>query len=55
MFIRIATGLVAMLLALAFYSIPIIKLKDIPLIIVVLIGVAMMVYEFWEEVRKGND
>lgn len=55
MFLKVIAGLIAMLLALAFYSIPIIKLKDVPLIIVVLIGVAMMFYEFWEEIRKGRD
>jgi len=55
MFVRIGAGLIAMLVALAFYSIPIIKLRDIPLIIVVLIGVAMMFYEFWEEIHKRGD
>lgn len=51
MLLKIIMGLVAMGFALTFYAIPILKLREIPLIVVVLVGVGMMVYEFWESLR----
>ena len=54
-------GLIAMTMAVVFYLVPIVKLfptlgaKTIPLAVVVLIGVAMMIYEFIETVRAGKD
>ena len=54
-------GLIAMTMAVVFYLVPIVKLvpslgfKAIPLAVVVLIGVAMMIYEFTETVRAGRD
>jgi hypothetical protein len=54
-------GLIAMTVAIVFYLVPIVKLfptlgaKTIPLAVVVLIGVAMMIYEFIETVRAGKD
>jgi hypothetical protein len=41
-------------MAAAFFAVPIVKLKDPALIIVVLIGVAAMIYSFIEELR-GKD
>lgn len=46
---------VAIGMALAFFAVPIVKLKDPALIIVVLIGVACMVYNFIEEYRDRKD
>jgi 4-hydroxybenzoate polyprenyltransferase len=51
---KIAMGLIALVLALAFFAPPVIKLKDPAMIIVILIGVAAMVYNFIEVVR-GKD
>ena len=54
-------GLVAMSLAIVFYLVPIVKLipllglRSIPLVVVVLIGVAMMVVEFVQTVRAGRE
>jgi hypothetical protein len=54
-------GSIAMTVAIVFYLVPIVKLfptlgaKTIPLAVVVLIGVAMMIYEFIETVRAGKD
>jgi hypothetical protein len=54
-------GLVGMTLAIAFYAIPVVKLiptlglKTVPLGVVVLIGVAMMIYEFIETIRASKD
>lgn len=53
--LQIAMGLFAMALALAFFAPPVIKLKEPGLVIVILIGVAAMVYNFIEVVRgKGE-
>ncbi|MFZ2650331.1 MAG: hypothetical protein WA210_09515 [Burkholderiaceae bacterium] len=42
-------------LALAFFAPPAIKLKDPALIIVLLIGVAAMIYNFIEVLREKDD
>jgi hypothetical protein len=58
---EIIFGLIAMALAIIFYAVPVVKLiptlglKAVPLAIVILIGVAMMIYEFIETVRKSGD
>ncbi len=48
-------GLIALAMALAFFAPPVIKLKDPAMIIVILIGVAAMVYSFIEVVREKDD
>ncbi len=55
MIAKIIMGLVAMGMALAFFAVPVIKLKEPALVIVILIGVAMMVYNFIEVVREKDD
>ena len=55
MIAKIVTGLIAMVMALAFYSVPVLKLKSPALIIVILIGVVMMVWNFIEVVREKDD
>ena len=52
--LKIVMGLFSVGLALAFFAPPVIKLKEPGLIVVVLIGVAAMVYNFIEVVR-GKD
>lgn len=53
-------GLIAMAMAIVFYLVPIIKLmpslglRSIPLVAVVLIGVAMMIVEFVQTVRASK-
>ena len=42
-------------MALAFFAPPAIKLKDPAMIIVILIGVAAMIYSFIEFVREKDD
>jgi hypothetical protein len=48
-------GLIAMAMALAFYAVPAVKLKDPAMIIIILIGVAAMIYSFIEFVREKDD
>lgn len=55
MIAKIVTGLIALGMALAFFAVPVLKLKSPALIIVILIGVAMMVYNFIEVVRSKDD
>ncbi len=52
---KIVMGLIALIMALAFFAPPVIKLKDPAMIIVILIGVAAMVYNFIEVVREKDD
>ena len=58
---EIIFGVIGMAMAIVFYLVPIVKLvprlgtASIPLVIVVLIGVAMMIVEFVQTVRAAKD
>ncbi|MEW6514600.1 MAG: hypothetical protein AB1443_11435 [Pseudomonadota bacterium] len=52
---KMFAGLIGLLLLLAFLLPPIIKLKKIALAMVVLIGIAMALYEYYESLRSKND
>lgn len=52
---KIVMGLIALAMALAFFAPPAIKLKDAAMIIVILIGVGAMVYNFIEVVREKDE
>lgn len=52
---KIVMGLIALTMALSFFAPPAIKLKDPAMIIVLLIGVVAMVYNFIEVVREKDD
>jgi hypothetical protein len=54
-FAKIVMGVIALTMALAFFAAPAIKLKDPAMIIILLIGVAAMVYSFIEFVREKDD
>ena len=54
-FAKIVMGVIAVTLAVLFFLPPALKLKDPALIIVLLIGVAAMVYSFIEFVREEDD
>ncbi len=54
-FAKIVMGLIALALAIGFFAPPAVKLKDPAMIVVILIGVAMMVYNFIEVVRSKDD
>jgi len=54
-FAKIVMGLIALAMALAFFAPPAIKLKDPAMIIVILIGVAAMIWNFIEVVREKDD
>jgi hypothetical protein len=48
-------GVIAIGIAVAFFAVPVIKLKDPALLIVILIGVAAMIYNFIEVMREKDD
>lgn len=52
--VTVVMHLIAIGMVLAFFAVPIVKLKDPALIVVVLIGVAAMVYNFIEELRDRD-
>ncbi len=52
---KIVMGLVALTMAVLFFLPPALKLKDPALIIILLIGVAAMVYSYIEDVREKDD
>lgn len=54
-FAKIVMGLIALVLALMFYAVPAVKLKDPAMVIIILIGVAAMIYSFIEFVREKDD
>lgn len=54
MIAKIISGLIALAIALAFFAVPLLKLKEPALLIVILIGVAMMVWNFIEVVRDKD-
>jgi 4-hydroxybenzoate polyprenyltransferase len=53
-FAKIVMGLIALTMALLFFAVPAVKLKEPAMIIVLLIGVAAMVYNFIEVVREKD-
>lgn len=55
MLFKIFSIIVAATLVIAFVWPVAFKLKEIPLFAVVAIGVAMMVREFWEELKQKKD
>lgn len=55
MIVKILSGLIAAALLLAFVGPVVIKLKDVPLSIVVLIGVIMMAVDLWQSFKSKED
>ena len=54
-FAKIVMGLIALALAIAFFAPPAIKLKDLAMIFILLVGVGAMIYSFIEFVREKDD
>lgn len=52
---KVIAGLIGLTMLLLFLAPPVIKLQNFALAVVVLIGVAMAVYEFVEQVRGKED
>ena len=52
---KIFAGLIALVIMLTYLAAPVIKLKDIALGVVVLIGVAMMLVDLWDSLQSKDD
>jgi len=52
---KFVMGLIAVGLAVTFLMVPVWKLREVALLVVVLIGVAAMVYNFIEVLREKDD
>jgi len=52
---KFVMGIIALAMALAFFAPPAIKLKEPAMIVVILIGVAAMVYNFIEVLREKDE
>lgn len=52
---KMIAGLVGLVMLLAFLAPPVIKLKKLALVVVVLIGAGMAIYEFIENLRSKED
>lgn len=55
MWLKAIAGLTGLILVIGFLVIPAWKLKETALIVVVLIGIAMMGYEFYEQLHEKDD
>jgi len=55
MAIKIAAGLVAMILMLGYLLAPVFKLKEISLGIVIAAGLAMMAVDLWQSMKSKDD
>lgn len=53
--IKIFAGIVAIALMIAYLSPVVFKLKDIPLGVVILIGITMMLVDLWQSLQPEND
>lgn len=54
-FAKTVMGLLALAMVLAFLAPPVIKLKDPAMIVVILVGVAAMLYSVFEFIREKDD
>ncbi len=53
--IKIFAAIVAIVLVVAFVGAPVVKLKDVALGVVVLIGVVMMLVDLWQSLQSKED
>lgn len=54
-FAKIVMSIVAMVLVLAFLAVPVVKLKSPAMLVIILIGVAAMIFSFIDFVREKDD
>lgn len=55
MVMKIVSGLIAVLLVIAFVTPPAVKLKDPALIVVIIIGLVLMLLDLWQSLRERED
>jgi len=55
MAIKIFAAVVAVVMLLCFLAPPVLKLKDIALGVIILIGIVMMLADLWQSLQKKED
>lgn len=55
MAVKIAAGLVAVILILGYLLPPVFKLKEVALGVVICIGIAMMLVDLWQSLQSKDD
>jgi uncharacterized membrane protein len=55
MWLKAIAGLTGLVLVIGFLVIPAWKLKEIALIVVIVIGIAMMCYEYYEQLHEKDN
>jgi len=53
--VKIFAAVVAVVSMLCFLAPPVVKLKDIPLGVIILIGIAMMLVDLWQSLQSKED
>jgi len=53
--IKIFAAVVAVVMMLCFLAPPVLKLKDIPLGVIILIGIVMMLVDLWHSLQSQED
>jgi hypothetical protein len=53
--IKILAAVVAVVMMLCFLAPPVLKLKDIALGVIILIGIVMMLADLWQSLQKKED
>ncbi len=51
---KIVMGIIALALAIAFFAVPVIKIKNVAMTIIILIGVVAMIVSFVQAVREKD-
>ena len=54
MIVKIFSGLVAVVLVLAYVVPPAVKLKDVALAVVIAIGIVLMLIDLWQSLRERD-
>jgi hypothetical protein len=55
MALKIVAGIIAATLVIAFLAPPVLKLQDLALAVVIVIGVAMMLVDLWQSLQSKDD
>jgi putative effector of murein hydrolase LrgA (UPF0299 family) len=55
MVVKIVSAIIATILMFVFLAAPVVKLKEVDLGIVILIGFAMMVLDLWQSLKSRED
>lgn len=55
MAVKILAGIIAVVLLVGYLTVAVIKLKDIPLAVVTLLGIGMMAWDLWDSIKKQED